>query len=48
MKKIFFSLLIVGLLTLLVALPAAAITFGQLDEGRHPNVGAPWLLNFRG
>ena len=40
MKKIFFSLLIVGLLTSLVAMPAGAITFGQLDGSQHPNVGA--------
>ncbi len=47
MKKIFFSILIVGLLTSLVTIPASAITFGQLDDGRHPNVGA-LVVNYPG
>jgi secreted trypsin-like serine protease len=32
---------------LLAAIPAQAITFGQADEGRHPNVGA-LLVDFPG
>lgn len=31
---------VVVLLTVLAALPATAITFGELDDGAHPNVGA--------
>lgn len=33
-------LLLAFLMTSLVALPAAAITYGNLDGNRHPNVGA--------
>jgi secreted trypsin-like serine protease len=40
MKKIFFTILIVGLLVSLVTTPARAITFGHLDGANHPNVGA--------
>jgi secreted trypsin-like serine protease len=38
-RRIFFVGMIV-LVSLLVALPAWAITFGELDGDRHPNVGA--------
>jgi secreted trypsin-like serine protease len=51
MKKKILSTLLVALLALALAIPAQAITFGELDEGRHPFVGAlgiwmdgqPWI-----
>jgi secreted trypsin-like serine protease len=40
MKKVLFSLILVLSLALLFVVPGRAITFGELDGTRHPNVGA--------
>lgn len=52
MKKKILTTLLVALLALVLVIPVQAITFGQPDEGRHPNVGAvgfwmdgePWII----
>jgi secreted trypsin-like serine protease len=52
MKRKILSILLVAVLALTLTTPAQAITFGQPDEGRHPNVGAvgywndgvPWII----
>lgn len=51
MKRKFPLTFLVVVLALALTIPAQAITFGQPDEGRHPNVGAlgywvdgaPWI-----
>lgn len=52
MKRNLLLSLLVAVLALALAIPVQAITFGQPDEGRHPNVGAigymkngnPWIV----
>ncbi len=40
MRKLLLALALVA--SLVLAAPAGAITFGQFDGNRHPNVGALW------
>lgn len=47
MKHKLFPISLILLLALLIAIPVQAITFGQLDGNRHPNVGA-LIVEFNG
>jgi len=44
MRKVWIAVLIALVLVLATAVSALAITFGEPDEGRHPNVGAMIVL----
>ena len=44
-KKILVSAIVVVMILILVVSPAGAITFGELDGDRHPNVGALVVFN---